>query len=180
MAGLPIKMTQQRLLSATIRRTTHGPLHFYAGLPFCKLSSGALLGATAAGGSRWPACGLVHATLSRAFRRSRRPVVGPSQWPFHLPMSFMDATSIHESWMVLFLTLFLWGCSAYGKGVNAGFYCSRLTRSSEAGSVLTKGNLCVAHRRLFLAGLVCLWLWQKLLPSHPSCPSRCQQLDLEG
>ncbi|HEY5704300.1 MAG TPA: flippase activity-associated protein Agl23 [Terrimicrobiaceae bacterium] len=85
---------------------------------------------------------------------------------------FYGRYSIHESWMVLFSTLFLWGALGLWQKGERRFLFALFVAAS--GMILTKETYVLHIGSFFLAGLV-LWLLQKLLPSHPNVPIARQQ-----
>lgn len=144
----------------------HGPLHFYA----------VFLSQTLFGRNLWalrlPA---VVASLLAVWSmlRFQEHFGAPAARVAALAMAvspayvFYGRYSIHESWMVLFLTLFLWGVLGLWEKGERRFLFALLVAAS--GMILTKETYVLHIGSFFLAGLV-LWLWQKLLPSHPKLP----------
>ena len=144
----------------------HGPLHFYA----------VFLSQTLFGRNLWalrlPA---VVASLLAVWSmlRFQEHFGAPAARVAALAMAvspayvFYGRYSIHESWMVLFLTLFLWGVLGLWEKGERRFLFALLVAAS--GMILTKETYVLHIGSFFLAGLV-LWFWQKLLPSHPKMP----------
>ena len=85
---------------------------------------------------------------------------------------FYGRYSIHESWMVFFSAVFLWGVLGLWEKGERRFLFALLVAAS--GMILTKETYALHIGSFFLAGPV-LWLWQKLLPSHPGLPLARQQ-----
>ena len=78
---------------------------------------------------------------------------------------FYGRYSIHESWMVLFSILFLWGIlGLWQTGSRRHFFTTVL---AAAGLVLTKETYLLHIGCYFLAGLV-LAGWQRIQPSRPA------------
>ena len=85
---------------------------------------------------------------------------------------FYGRYSIHESWMVFFSTLFLWGLLGLWERGERRFLFALLAAAS--GMILTKETYVLHIGSYLLAGIV-LGLWQKLLPSRPELPLARQQ-----
>ena len=85
---------------------------------------------------------------------------------------FYGRYSIHESWMVFFSTLFLWGLLGLWERGERRFLFALLAAAS--GMILTKETYVLHIGSFLLAGIV-LGLWQKLLPSRPGLPLARQQ-----
>ena len=89
---------------------------------------------------------------------------------------FYGRYSIHESWMVLFGILLLWGVlGLWEKGERRFLYTVVFALT---GMILTKETYVLHVGCFALAGLV-LWLWQKVLPSRPATPQARQQWNVE-
>ena len=149
----------------------HGPLHFYA----------VFLSQTLFGRNLWalrlPA---VVASLLAVWSllRFREHLGAPAARLAALAMAvspayvFYGRYSIHESWMVLFSILFLWGVMGLWEKGERRFLFALITGAS--GMILTKETY-VLHIGCFLLASLMLWLWQKLLPSRPPLPLARQQ-----
>jgi len=148
----------------------HGPLHFYA----------VFLSQTLFGRNLWalrlPAvvASLLAVWSILSFREhfgaptARLAALAMAVSPAYV---FYGRYSIHESWMVLFSTLFLWGLLGLWEKGERRFLFALLMAAT--GMILTKETYVVHFGSFLLAGLV-LWLWQKLLPSRPEMPSARQ------
>ncbi len=80
---------------------------------------------------------------------------------------FYGRYSIHESWMVFFAAMFLWGIlGLWEKGERRFLFALFI---GGTGMILTKETYLVHVVSFALAGGV-LWLWQKALPSTPAFP----------
>lgn len=80
---------------------------------------------------------------------------------------FYGRYSIHESWMVLFAAMFLWGVlGLWEKGERRFLYALFI---GGTGMILTKETYLVHLVSFALAGGI-LWLWQKAVPSSPVFP----------
>lgn len=144
----------------------HGPLHFYA----------VFLSQTLFGRNLWalrlPA--IIAGMLAVWALLRYREFFGPATARLAaLAMAvspacvFYGRYSIHESWMMLFQILFLWGVlGLWQKGERRFFFT---TIFAAVGMILTKETYILHIVSFGLAGLV-LWLWQKVLPSRPSLP----------
>jgi uncharacterized protein (TIGR03663 family) len=144
----------------------HGPLHFYA----------IFLSQTLLGRNLWalrlPA---VLASLLGVWSllRFRKHFGVPTARFAALAMAvspayvFYGRYSIHESWLVFFSTLFLWGVLGLWKSGERRFLFAML--AGACGMILTKETYVLHLGSFLLAGLV-LWLWQKVLPSRPQLP----------
>src|SRR5262249_1300456 len=75
---------------------------------------------------------------------------------------FYGRYSIHESWMVFFAAMFLWGILGLWEKGERRFLFAHFT--GGAGMILTKETYLVHMVSFALAGGV-LWLWQKAIPS---------------
>jgi uncharacterized protein (TIGR03663 family) len=149
----------------------HGPLHFYA----------VFLSQTLFGRNLWalrlPA---VVASLLAVWSmlRFREHFGAPAARLAALAMAvspayvFYGRYSIHESWLAFFSALFLWAVLGLWEKGERRFLFALLVAAS--GMVLTKETYVLHIGSFFLAGLV-LWLWEKLLPSHPKLPIARQQ-----
>lgn len=75
--------------------------------------------------------------------------------------------SIHESWLVFFLLLTLFGLlGLWEKGEKRFLWTLAI---GITGMVLTKETYAI-HLAAFALAAPVLWLWQKVVPSHPSVP----------
>ena len=149
----------------------HGPLHFYA----------VFLSQTLLGRNLWalrlPA---VIASLLAVWSilRFREPFGATAARIAALAMAlspayvFYGRYSIHESWLVFFSSLFLWGVLGLWEKGERRFLFAVLAAAS--GMILTKETYVVHAGSFLLAGIV-LWLWQKILPSRPQLPVARQQ-----
>ena len=149
----------------------HGPLHFYA----------LFLSQTLFGRNLWalrlPA---VIASLLAVWSilRFREPFGATAARIAALAMAlspayvFYGRYSIHESWLVFFSSLFLWGVLGLWEKGERRFLFALLAAAS--GMILTKETYVVHAGSFLLAGIV-LWLWQKILPSRPQLPVARQQ-----
>ena len=149
----------------------HGPLHFYA----------VFLSQTLLGRNLWalrlPA---VVASLLAVWSilRFREPFGATAARIAALAMALSPACvfygrySIHESWLVFFSSLFLWGVLGLWAKGERRFLFALLAAAS--GMILTKETYVVHAGSFLLAGIV-LWLWQKVLPSRPQLPVAPQQ-----
>ena len=149
----------------------HGPLHFYA----------VFLSQTLFGRNLWalrlPA--VIASLLAVWSLLSFREHFGrQAAWLAALAMalspaySFYGRYSIHESWLVLFSALFLWGILGLWQQGGRRFLFAVLAAAS--GMILSKETYVLHVGSFLLAGVV-LWLWQKLLPSHPNISIAHQQ-----
>lgn len=149
----------------------HGPLHFYA-----VFLSQTLLGRNLCA-LRLPA---VIASLLAVWSilRFREPFGATAARIAALAMAlspayvFYGRYSIHESWLVFFSSLFLWGVLGLWEKGERRFLFAVLAAAS--GMILTKETYVVHAGSFLLAGIV-LWLWQKILPSRPQLPVARQQ-----
>jgi uncharacterized protein (TIGR03663 family) len=149
----------------------HGPLHFYA----------VFVSQTLFGRNLWalrmPA---VVASLLAVWSilRFREHFGAPAAQIAALAMAlspayvFYGRYSIHETWLVFFSSLFLWGVLGLWRTGERRFLFALL--AAAAGMILTKETYLLHAGSFLLAGLV-LWSWQKLLPSQPQLPVAQQQ-----
>ncbi len=80
---------------------------------------------------------------------------------------FYGRYSIHESGMVFFLMLSVWGIlELWARGSRVGIYA---LIAGLAGMVLTKETV-VIHVGCFLLAGAALWLWERVSPSSPMLP----------
>ncbi|HEY5812686.1 MAG TPA: flippase activity-associated protein Agl23, partial [Terrimicrobiaceae bacterium] len=80
---------------------------------------------------------------------------------------FYGRYSIHESWLVFFSSLFLWGLLGLWKKGERRFLFTLVL--AAAGMILTKETY-VIHLGSFALAYLVLALWQKLVPSRPELP----------
>jgi uncharacterized protein (TIGR03663 family) len=144
----------------------HGPLHFYA----------VFLAQTLFGRNLWalrlPAvvASLLAVWSLLRFREyfgafaARLAALAMAVSPAYI---FYGRYSIHESWLVFFSSLFLWGLLGLWEKGERRFLFTLLM--AAAGMILTKETY-VIHIGSFALALLVLSLWQKLLPSRPPMP----------
>lgn len=149
----------------------HGPLHFYA----------VFLSQTLFGRNLWalrlPA--LIASVLCVWMALRYREFLGApaARWAaaamaISPAFVFYGRYSIHESWLVLFSMLFVWGAlGLWQKGERKFLFA---TVGGLVGMILTKETYLI-HGGCLLLAAGTLWLWQKVVPSRPSCPWARQQ-----
>jgi len=144
----------------------HGPLHFYA----------VFLSQTLLGRNLWalrlPAivASLLAVWSLLRFREhfgastARLAALAMAVSPAYI---FYGRYSIHESWLVLFSTLFLWAWFGLWEKGERRFLFALF--AAATGMILTKETYVLHVGSFLLAGLV-LQIWQRLLPSRPEMP----------
>jgi uncharacterized protein (TIGR03663 family) len=149
----------------------HGPLHFYA----------VFLSQNLFGRNLWalrmPA--IIASILSvwallryREFFGATTTRIAAAAMALSPAYVFYGRYSIHESWMVLFSILFLWGLlGLWQKGERRFLFTIVL---AFTGMVLTKETY-VVHVGCFALAAGVLWFWQKVFPSRPAIPIARQQ-----
>lgn len=87
---------------------------------------------------------------------------------------FYGRYSIHESWLVFFVMVFIWGLLGIWRDGTARYLYATLVGFS--GMVVTKETWLISVISAVLA-LGVLFLWQKVVPSHPGVPwaQKCWQ-----
>ncbi len=144
----------------------HGPLHFYA----------VFLSQTLFGRNLWalriPAVlsSLLAVWALLRFREFFSPTavrLAALAMAISPACVFYGRYSIHESWLMAFQILFLWGVLGMWQKGDRRFFFTTVT--AAVGMILTKETYVLHIGSFALAGGV-LWVWQQALPSRPDQP----------
>jgi uncharacterized protein (TIGR03663 family) len=139
----------------------HGPLHFYI-LFFFKVLLGRNLWALRLPVAIVSTLTVYLVTLFDRFIDRRTCWLAALCMAVSPGMEFYGRYAIHESEMVLFLILLVWGALGISKiGTREYLWAAML---GATGMILTKETY-VIHLTAFLLALVCLWILEKFLPS---------------